>query len=303
MSACTSRLYADAHDLDSILALLHRVRAPERCTDYPAPADLRELLSVPDIQANTRLWETEGGQLCAFALVDTYHNLLFEFERDTVTPELLTDLIQWGVACRRRQPTEEGEPVTLDFCCSAEDEERLALLIRHGFTQQPTRTLGLKRLLHEPIPEPVLPAGFTLRPTTGQDEVEAWVALHRAAWGTEHMTVEERSAMLSGPDYDPELDLVVVAPDGRLLRLLDQPGRKCPDRAQGRVHRSGGDAPRLPAARIGPRVTLDRPASAPGAGGGNRRHGHQQRKREDAAGRRRRRFSGGIHRGLAGKTR
>jgi len=216
LPACTSRPYADAHDLDSILALLHRVRAPERCTDYPAPADLRELLAVPDIQANTRLWETEAGQLRAFALVDTYHNLLFEFEGDIAGPDLPAELIQWGVTCRRRQPTEEGEPVTLDFCCRADDEERLALLTRHGFTQQPTRTLRLKRSLHDPIPEPVLPAGFTLRPTTGQDEVEAWVALHRAAWGTEHMTVEGRSAMLSGPDYDPELDLVVVAPEGRL---------------------------------------------------------------------------------------
>lgn len=213
---CTSRLYADANDLTRIIDLLFRVRAPARIAAYPAPADLRELLAVPDLQANTRLWETESGRLCAFALVDAYHNLLFEFEGDIAGPDLPAELIQWGVECRRRQPMVEGEPVTLDFCCRAEDEERLTLLTQHGFTRQPTCTLRLTRSLHDPIPEPTLPAGFTLRPTTGQDEVEAWVALHRAAFGTEHMTIEERSAMLSGPDYDPELDLVVVAPDGRL---------------------------------------------------------------------------------------
>jgi mycothiol synthase len=45
---------------------------------------------------------------------------------------------------------------------------------------------------------------------------KALVALHRAAFGTDHMTAAERRAMMSAPDYDPELDLVVVAPDGRL---------------------------------------------------------------------------------------
>ena len=42
--------------------------------------------------------------------------------------------------------------------------------------------------------------------------MEEWVRLHRLAWGTENMTVEERRSMLQTPFYDPSLDLVVVAP-------------------------------------------------------------------------------------------
>jgi ribosomal protein S18 acetylase RimI-like enzyme len=42
------------------------------------------------------------------------------------------------------------------------------------------------------------------------------VALHRAAFGTENLTVEDRLSWMRVPEYDPALDLVVVAPDGIL---------------------------------------------------------------------------------------
>jgi len=46
--------------------------------------------------------------------------------------------------------------------------------------------------------------------------VQAYVALHRAAFGTENMTVEYRRVIMSAPSYIPELDLVAVAPNGDL---------------------------------------------------------------------------------------
>ena len=81
---------------------------------------------------------------------------------------------------------------------------------------QPVRTLTFSRSLSEPIGEPQLPAGFEVRSATGEQEAEALAALHRAAFGTEHMTVEERLAMMRVPEYDPALDLIAVAPDKSL---------------------------------------------------------------------------------------
>ena len=66
----------------------------------------------------------------------------------------------------------------------------------------------------------VLPPGFTIRPAGGAAEAEAWVVLHRAAFGTERMELEERLAMLAEPEYDPQLDLVAVAPDGSDIYLF-----------------------------------------------------------------------------------
>jgi ribosomal protein S18 acetylase RimI-like enzyme len=81
---------------------------------------------------------------------------------------------------------------------------------------QPIRSLRLARSLALPIPAPSLPAGFNIRPSHGLEEIEEWVLLHRAAFGTQRMTCEERLAMISAPEYDPRMDLVVTAPDGNL---------------------------------------------------------------------------------------
>lgn len=67
--------------------------------------------------------------------------------------------------------------------------------------------------LTEPVSTPQLPDGFMVRQLQGVQEVEEYVAMHREAFGTTHMTVEHRLAMMSNPDYQPELDVVVVAPD------------------------------------------------------------------------------------------
>lgn len=213
LQTMTNRVYAGAEDLRQMIDLLSEVRAPERIAGYPSPADLREMLCLPAIQANTRLW-FEKGRIAAFALVDSYNNLLFEYRQAQAGLE--AELVGWGVECVKRAPHEGEEPPTLDASCREEDAGRVALLERHGFVKQAVRSLHLTRPLGEPIPAPTLPAGFEIRALKGREEVEDWVRLHRAAFGTEHMTVEERLAMMSGPDYDPDLDLVMAGPDGRL---------------------------------------------------------------------------------------
>ena len=48
------------------------------------------------------------------------------------------------------------------------------------------------------------------------DTVESLVDLHRAAFGTEKMTVELRQAIMNAPQYEMDLDLLAIAPDGSL---------------------------------------------------------------------------------------
>jgi mycothiol synthase len=61
-----------------------------------------------------------------------------------------------------------------------------------------------------------LPSGFTIRPLAGEREVEPYVELHRSVFESKSMTVAWRQKTLHRPEYRPDLDLVVVAPDGRL---------------------------------------------------------------------------------------
>jgi ribosomal protein S18 acetylase RimI-like enzyme len=167
------------------------------------------------VQDNTRLWFDANGQIVGFAFVDLYNNLRFEFDQRAAHPNIESEIVIWGVECIRRARRESDAPLTLDASCHDDDSDRIALLERHGFVMQEMRTLHLARPLNKPIATPQIPTNFSIRHVAGEQEVEALVALHRAAFGTENMSVKERLAMMRVPEYDAELDLLVIAPDGR----------------------------------------------------------------------------------------
>jgi mycothiol synthase len=216
MNAIASRLYANETDLTRLIEFLPVARPAAWVGDYPSATDLREMLCQADLQVNTRLWFDSHDRLIAFALVDAFHNLLFDLDPNAASAELDDAIMQWGLACLKREPQADDEEATLDAVCREDDAARMAWLTRHGFQPQALRTLRFVRSLSDPIPDPQLPTGFSIRSVNGPAEVEALVALHRTAFGTDNMTVEERRAMMSGPDYLPELDLVAVAPNDRL---------------------------------------------------------------------------------------
>ena len=203
MNPSASRLYAGETDLARLIEFLPVARPAAWVGDYPGVTDLREMLCQSDLQAKTRLWFDPADRLIAFALVDAFHNLLFDFDPKAASAELDDAILQWGMACLKREPQTDDDEVTLDAVCREENAARMAWLTRYGFQPLAVRTLRFVRSLSEPIPDPQLPAGFAIRPVAGLSEVEALVALHRAAFGTDNMTIEERRAMMSGPDYVP----------------------------------------------------------------------------------------------------
>ncbi|HOU40148.1 MAG TPA: GNAT family N-acetyltransferase, partial [Promineifilum sp.] len=60
------------------------------------------------------------------------------------------------------------------------------------------------------------PRIYTIRPVRGPAESEARVAVQRAAFESEWMTVERYARVRASPTYRPELDLVIEAPGGDL---------------------------------------------------------------------------------------
>lgn len=129
---------------------------------------------------------------------------------------LETEIVDWGVICLKRRNTEMGINNTLDGTCSANDSHRMRVLKKHGFLLEEVRSLQYSRTLNQPIIEYPLPLGFLIRCVLGKDEVEQLVALHRAAFGTDNMTIEYRLAMMDAPNYVREMDLVAVTPNDEL---------------------------------------------------------------------------------------
>lgn len=209
-----SRLYQGAPDREAIRQLLVATRPRRRLAEYPSLVDLEELLSLPEVQARTRLWFDELGRLAGYAFVDELSNLYFEADPE-MGSAFEESLLDWVLAEARQAAQERQQSDPPGISCRSEDIRRMALLEKRGFTRQPGG-LHLARPLDQPAPAPVLPPGFSLRPSLGAAEAEAWVALHRAAHGTDTMTVERRLSIIQVAGFDPALDLVAVAPDGRL---------------------------------------------------------------------------------------
>lgn len=210
------RAYRDRSDVIAMQALLET--CPNPFASYPTATDLAEMFdAVPSHLANhTMVWEDHNREVVGFAIVDPYHNLHFHFRPGYLTLDHEQAMIAWAVECLHPVAQAQGDTITLDAAARDDDAQKVALLRRHHFVPSDTLTLHMARSLTEPFPEPHLPSGFKLRPLAGETEVDAYVATHRAAYGTENMTREGRLAIMRQPHYRPEIDLVATAPDDRL---------------------------------------------------------------------------------------
>jgi mycothiol synthase len=213
MSHVTSRDYHGTKDFQTIIDFTAQVRLPEHCNDYPNRVDLEEAFASLIVPQNTHLW-LEDGSLIAWAYVDGYNNLIWELAQQYAR-QLGGEIVKWGETCVRRNLSrvEEG---TLYANCRESYTERIAFLRRNGFHVLEETTITLARSLSEDVPAPQLPPGFMIRPIVGKQEAGTVAAMHRAAFGSDYMTTENRLIIMSTTGYDPSLDLVVVAPDGSI---------------------------------------------------------------------------------------
>ncbi|MFT3891878.1 MAG: GNAT family N-acetyltransferase [Anaerolineales bacterium] len=209
MKLITSRTYKDENDLQIILDGLAKFRPARFISDFPQKADIEEKLAVETIRANTRLW-FDDGQLVGWAYVDDFNNLHWEVDSQ-YTDQIGDELVAWGETCIRKMRS-----AALDANSREDRTERIVFLNQHGFRQLEDITVAMARSLSDPITDPVLPPGFAIRPIKGKEEAEAVAAMHRAAFGTEYMTTENRLIIMSTREYDPSLDLLVIAPNGKI---------------------------------------------------------------------------------------
>lgn len=216
-----SVLFRDESDIQTIRDFLAHLPGGSTVIDFEEQAQLAS------VRQSIRLW-LDGAGLVAIAWVDDYNNLVFDLHPRGDSPQLEREIVAWGLAIMRKRNAKMGETNTLDASCQAANLARIALLERSGFQRDEVRSLHYARSLEDQLPECPLPPGFDLRAARGEGEVDALVALHRAAFGTENMTVEERLAIMRAPNYVPDLDLLVTAPDGELCAFcicgIDEPG-------------------------------------------------------------------------------
>ena len=175
-----------------------------------------------DYPENVGLWVDAEGELLAWAVMQTPFWVIDYVCHPDTEKSLHRQILSW--ADRRALAvlgTSTGHPIWFVEVL-AHQAERIRDLEGVGFACQ--SSLGedswskvlMCRPADMPVPDYSLPAGFTIRPLAGETEVGAYVQLHRATFESKNMTVEWRERTLRRPEYQADLDLVVVAPDGRL---------------------------------------------------------------------------------------
>lgn len=129
---------------------------------------------------------------------------------------LLEEMLAW-LAERARALALDGAPVVeLSVWALECDAAAVAVLERNGFRPSDQCFVHTVRPIHDAIPEVQLRDGFVVRHVRGEQDLAERVAVHRAAFAPSSRVTEEsyRSVMRSNT-YRPDLDIVVVAPDGR----------------------------------------------------------------------------------------
>lgn len=109
------------------------------------------------------------------------------------------------------------------------DEARNTALTKRDFRRVAGGHVVYGRQVPHPAPTPVLPPGYSIRHVRGAAESEARAAVQRAAFESEWMTAARHRRVMASPTYRPELDIVIVAPDGSFaafaLVWLDESNR------------------------------------------------------------------------------
>ena len=224
MAIFQPRHYLGEKDLACMLALLQAGRAAQIPAYYIHTGDLLWWLYYPPFGVswweNIYLWDDPaGGRLLGWALLEPTGESLDVY----VQPELYGSLqaeamLAWAGAELERKALSNGRAETAMYWVIPEDKARIRWLDEHGYCQTSTSP-ALARRLAEAVPEVPLPTGFQARPCQGLEEVEQRALAQYGAFDSQvpsEQYVERFRRFMQSPAYDPEGDLVIAAPDGRI---------------------------------------------------------------------------------------
>ena len=162
-----------------------------------------------------QLWENEGGELVAYVLPEGQGDAHLQVHPDYRYLE--SEMIAWA-GSKLAAPAADGT-LQLQIQVNDYDVHRQRLLTDRGFVR--TDDWGMLRHLRlgrQPLAQPEIAAGYTLRTTDPEDlaDCQQIADLLNAAFGrTFHNAAEYQNFTRCAPSFRRQLDLVAVAPDGR----------------------------------------------------------------------------------------
>lgn len=204
MPAVTRRGYAGPADLRAMQSLAQRIWSKSSSVHVGDLAWQRFQHAGREAEWPTVLWEADG-EVVAWGWISLPGELALLV--DPAHPGLAPEVLAWF----------EDTASAAELAVAVLDAEKhvVAALERCGYALQesPVFQSYMSRLLVD-LPEPVAPAGFTLRPA-GADDLDRRVAVHRTVWHPSRVTGPSYRTVMAAWPYRAGLDWVAEAPDGR----------------------------------------------------------------------------------------
>lgn len=227
MATLTIRPYQGETDLQPIADLLNQCELVDREDNYYSVTGLQLEFTHPDCNPvrDLRLWCGTAGELIAFGQLwipaastgSTDALLWFRVHPAMRDRGLENEIIAWGETRTCEAAKERNLAAKMSVGCRDYQHDRITLFEKLGFTYERC-FLHMSRSLVESIDQPQLPAGFTLISCTDSANIAAWVEMYNQTfvdhWNFHPRTIEQAEHCLNDPNYQPNMDLVAVAPDG-----------------------------------------------------------------------------------------
>ncbi len=219
--------YAGEADLQAIADVFNACEAVDQLEEGASVEELRVDFDSPifDKQRDFSLWRDATRKLLGFGKLwipdsgETVDGRLVAWKvlPSARSSDLALHILAWAETTLREVGEGAGKPITLHLRIQERAAEPIALLNQQGFSID-RYFFTMARSLAAPIPEPVLPVGFTLRQTNGEADAEAWVAMFNESfidhWNFHPMPIEDFYHELTDPNYRSDLDVIAIAPDG-----------------------------------------------------------------------------------------
>jgi ribosomal protein S18 acetylase RimI-like enzyme len=207
---------ADFESVRAFLVGVWRSRG-EFCTLHVGDLSWRLHRSDSDSLAERlHLWHGPAGELVGFALFDPPDScdmLISPHHRGGLVEQ---GQLAWAEEQARRCCARNSVPARLTVGSLDGDPRRLTLLEARGYVRQAHGHAHLRRSLDGPTEDPILPSRFITWSMAEDVSVEQRVEAHRAIWPGSDMTNACYGRMMRCGGYDPQLDVLALAPDSAI---------------------------------------------------------------------------------------
>jgi mycothiol synthase len=213
-------------DADRVLGFLSRISThPAYLSDYMVGDFVWGGYAGHQIGYDERIgiWQGDGGEVAGICWITPPNETAFVIDPDLRGTDaertMIGEMMDWTLLRLPDLRGDNTEPIGATV--SSHDKNQQKILADLGLVFSGESWFNAyARSIAEPIEVPQLPEGFRFAEMDDSADLTQRVEIHRDVWAPSKLTLAGYLKLRQAPIYRSDLDLAVVAPDGRFATYL-----------------------------------------------------------------------------------